>query len=111
MAYVIKLFTTLSIVPELTNELMAAQCFIFFFGGFDTSSTVISMTLLELTMNLDIQRRLQEEIDNAIIENGGQVTYDMVKNMPYLHKVVQGQYSFFTLFILQLLDNNLQSWL
>lgn len=69
---------------------MTAQCFLFFVAGFDTSSLILSMTLLELAINTDIQKRLHEEIDTMTTENDSKITYEMLKRMPYLHKVVQG---------------------
>lgn len=77
--------------PEFTNELMTAQCFLFFVAGFDTSSLVLSMTLLELALNRDVQDKLQEEIDHYFKENGETITYEMIQQMKYLHKVVQGR--------------------
>ncbi len=76
---------------EMTTELMTAQCFVFFVAGFDTSSVVLSLTLLELAINQNLQKRLQTEIDEYIQKNDHQITYDMIKDMPYLHKVVQGK--------------------
>lgn len=76
----------------MSNELMTAQCFLFFVAGFDTSSLVLSMTLLELAVNREIQEKLQQEIDDKVSEYGGKISYEMIKNMTYLHMVVQGTY-------------------
>ncbi|XP_049535736.1 probable cytochrome P450 6a14 [Anopheles darlingi] len=72
----------------LTREELAAQVFIFFLAGFETSSTTMNFCLYELVKNPDIQERLREEINRAIDENGGEVTYDVVMNMPYLDNVI-----------------------
>uniref|UniRef100_A0A182IXD4 Uncharacterized protein n=1 Tax=Anopheles atroparvus TaxID=41427 RepID=A0A182IXD4_ANOAO len=69
------------------NEL-AAQVFIFFLAGFETSSTTMNFCLYELAKNPDIQERLREEINSAIEANGGEVTYDLVMNIPYLDNVI-----------------------
>ncbi|KAK9308090.1 hypothetical protein QLX08_001809 [Tetragonisca angustula] len=74
---------------ELTHELLAAQAFIFFTAGFETSSTTISNALYELALNQDIQKKLREEIRQFEVENGGEWKYETIKEMKYLHKVFQ----------------------
>ncbi|XP_053660251.1 probable cytochrome P450 6a21 [Anopheles marshallii] len=69
------------------NEL-AAQVFVFFLAGFETSSTTMNFCLYELAKNQDIQERLREEIERAIDDNDGQVTYEMVMNNQYLDNVI-----------------------
>ncbi|CAH1394735.1 unnamed protein product [Nezara viridula] len=72
---------------EFTNGLMAAQCFAFLFGGFETSSSVQSFCLYELAINQDIQMRVKKEIDEIIEQHGG-LTYQAVKEMEYLDMVI-----------------------
>ncbi|XP_052863097.1 cytochrome P450 6a2-like [Anopheles cruzii] len=69
------------------NEL-AAQVFIFFLAGFETSSTTMNFCLYELATNPDIQDRLREEINRAIEDNDNKVTYDLVMNMQYLDQAI-----------------------
>lgn len=66
---------------------MTAQIFIFFFGGFETSSTQMCIMAHELTINPDIQAKLQAEIDNVLAETNGQPTYEAINAMPYLDAV------------------------
>ncbi|KAK7867291.1 hypothetical protein R5R35_002118 [Gryllus longicercus] len=74
---------------ELTDNLLAAQVFVFFMAGFETTSTTMSFALHELAVNPDVQARLQEEVDAALQETDGRVTYDAVMKMEYLDKVIQ----------------------
>nr|CAD7440016.1 unnamed protein product [Timema bartmani] len=74
--------------PHLTVDEMAAQAFVFFIGGFETSSTTISYTLYEMAMNLSLQAKLQAEIDFTLDKHGGEITYEAVQGMEYLDKVV-----------------------
>lgn len=74
--------------PGLTIEELAAQCFVFFIAGFETSSTTMNFCLYELACNQDIQERLRDEIEKAIAANGGKVTYDLVMGLQYLDNVV-----------------------
>ncbi|KAI5646231.1 cytochrome p450 domain-containing protein [Phthorimaea operculella] len=69
---------------ELDNELMAAQAFIFFAAGFETSSSATSFTLHQLAYNLDVQKKVQEDIDRVLAEYDGKLCYDAVKEMTYL---------------------------
>ena len=47
--------------------------------------------MYQLAMYPDIQKRLQDEIDRTLKENGGKVTYEAVNNMKYLDMVVSGK--------------------
>ncbi|XP_047117123.1 probable cytochrome P450 6a14 [Schistocerca piceifrons] len=73
---------------KLNTGQLAAQCVVFFLAGFETSSTTMSFALHELALNPDIQKKLQQEVDETIQKSNGQLTYDDVMNMPYLDKVV-----------------------
>ena len=77
-------------ISEMTDDLMAAQAFVFFLGGFETSSTTISNALYELALNYSIQDKLRKEIKEELEKTGRELTYESVKNMKYLHKVFQG---------------------
>ncbi|XP_012267718.2 probable cytochrome P450 6a14 [Athalia rosae] len=65
----------------------AAQAFVFWLGGFETSSSTATHCLYELAFHQDIQDKLASEIKTVIEEFGG-VTYDSIAAMPYLHMVV-----------------------
>ena len=71
-----------------TTEELAAEAFLVFVGGFETSSTLMTFTLYELAMNPDIQERLREEITSGIEENDGKLTYDMLFGFKYLDMVI-----------------------
>ncbi|XP_058460161.1 probable cytochrome P450 6a14 [Malaya genurostris] len=72
----------------LTVDEMAAQCFVFFIAGFETSSTTMNFCLYELAKNPDIQEKLRHEIESAITRNDGKITYDLVMEMQYLDNVI-----------------------
>ncbi|PNF15724.1 Cytochrome P450 6k1 [Cryptotermes secundus] len=73
---------------EVTMDVIAAQAFVFFVAGFETSSTTMAFCLYELALNPGIQERLQAEIDSVSEQHGGNITYDSILDMQYLDKVV-----------------------
>ncbi|XP_077276291.1 putative cytochrome P450 6a13 [Temnothorax americanus] len=72
---------------DLTDNLIAAQAFVFFAAGFETSSTTISNALYELALNQKVQDNLRQEIDEMYAKHGENLTYDDIKKMDYLDKV------------------------
>ena len=70
---------------------LAAQAFIFFLGGFETSSSTMTFCLYELSLHQDIQDRLREEIDVVLQKHDGKLTYEGIQEMEYLDKVVSGR--------------------
>lgn len=76
---------------ELTDYDVYAQCLIFFFAGFDTVSTALSLTVYELALNPDIQDKLRKEIDNVWQECDGKLSYDALSKMKYMDMVVSGK--------------------
>lgn len=73
---------------ELTIEDMTAHAFGFFFGGFDTVSSLMSFAAHEIAVNPDVQARLRNEVDEVLQENNGELTYDKLNGMQYLDAVV-----------------------
>jgi cytochrome P450 len=76
---------------KLSAKELAAQAFVFFAAGFETSSTTMSFCLYELALNPDIQDRLRNEIDVVLKKHGNSVTYEGIQEMKYLDKVVSGK--------------------
>jgi cytochrome P450 family 6 len=72
-------------------EVIAAQVFVFFIAGFETSSSTMTFCLYELALNPNIQDRVRNEIDTVLKRHGGNITYESVFEMEYLDKVVNGK--------------------
>lgn len=66
---------------------MTAQAFVFFLGGFETTSTQMCIIAHELLLNQDVQKRLQDEIDEVLEKTNGKPGYDEIMSMPYLDAV------------------------
>jgi len=75
----------------LDNKLLAAQAFVFFLAGFETSSTTMGFALYELARNPDIQEKLAQEIKQSVAKDNGKITYDSLQEMKYLDMVVSGE--------------------
>ncbi|XP_046423561.1 cytochrome P450 9e2-like [Neodiprion fabricii] len=73
---------------KLSVEDMTAQAFIFFFGGFDTSSTLMSFAAHEVAINPEIQDKLRAEIDAVLEVVQGELTYEALHGMRYLDAVM-----------------------
>ena len=78
-------------ISELDDEDIISQAILFFLAGFDTSSTLLCFVSHLLATHSDVQKRLQEEIDKTLQENGGRFTYEAVHSMKYLDMVVSGE--------------------
>ncbi|CAL7933199.1 unnamed protein product [Xylocopa violacea] len=72
---------------KLTDTLLTAQAFVFFVAGFETSSTTMTHALYELALNVDVQKKLRQEIKEHYKKNNGELKYEDIKDMPYLDLV------------------------
>nr|XP_034187550.1 probable cytochrome P450 6a13 isoform X1 [Osmia lignaria] len=73
---------------ELDENSIAAQAFVFFAAGYETSSNTIAFCLYELALNAEIQERTRRDIQDAIDNRDGKLTYDAVQDMKYLDMVI-----------------------
>ncbi|XP_063229262.1 probable cytochrome P450 6a13 [Bacillus rossius redtenbacheri] len=73
---------------EITDGLLAAQCYIFFVAGFETSSTTISCCLHELSVNTAVQDRLRREVATVLRRHDHQLNYEALQEMKYLDQVI-----------------------
>lgn len=77
------------------NEL-AAQVWVFYAAGFETSSSTMSFCMYELARNIECQRKVQEEIDAISQKYNGAITYDSLNEMKYLESCIDGNIIRFT---------------
>ncbi|XP_073954724.1 cytochrome P450 6B7-like [Choristoneura fumiferana] len=70
---------------EFDDLLIAAQVFMFFAAGFETSSSATSYTLHELAHYPECQRKCQKEIDEVLSRYDNKLSYEALKEMKYLN--------------------------
>lgn len=73
---------------ELSILDMTSQAFIFFLGGFDSTSTLMSFLAYEIAVNPHIQKKLQNEIDKILEDANGQPSYEAINGMVYLNATI-----------------------
>uniref|UniRef100_A0A182S591 Uncharacterized protein n=1 Tax=Anopheles funestus TaxID=62324 RepID=A0A182S591_ANOFN len=76
------------IVGRLSGDEIAAQAFIFFTAGFETSSSAMTYTLYELALNQELQQRARDCVMDALEKHAGVLSYESSKNMLYLDQCI-----------------------
>jgi cytochrome P450 family 6 len=76
---------------KFTLNQLAAQCFLFFVGGFETSSSASSFVLYNLAVHQDVQERLREEVKRVLAKHDDKISYEALNEMKYLQMVVDGE--------------------
>ena len=67
----------------LNEDHIIATALVLLIAGYDTTALTMSNAIFMLTLNPECQRRLQEELDEADINN-----YATLQNLPYLDAVI-----------------------
>ncbi|KAF2906077.1 hypothetical protein ILUMI_00104 [Ignelater luminosus] len=73
---------------SLTMSELAAQAFVFFLAGFETSSTALTFCFYELVANLDVQEELRKEIKDILGKYNDKLTYEAMVEMTYMDKCI-----------------------
>ncbi|KAK4873038.1 hypothetical protein RN001_015067 [Aquatica leii] len=72
----------------LTMEELTAQSIIFMVGGYETSSATSTYLLYEFAHNEELQEKARQEVLKALSDSNEELTYDLVKQLPYLQMCV-----------------------
>ncbi|CAJ0962321.1 unnamed protein product, partial [Mesorhabditis belari] len=75
------------IIRRMLEEEVVMQCFVFLLAGFDTTSSALSYSTWYLAKHPQIQRRLQEEIDQVYGEE--EISYDGLGELKYMDCVLK----------------------
>lgn len=68
----------------MDDKLVAAQAFLFFAAGFETSASATSYTLHLLAQHQEAQERARAEVLVALERHNGVITYEAINEMTYL---------------------------
>uniref|UniRef100_A0A336KY81 CSON001397 protein n=1 Tax=Culicoides sonorensis TaxID=179676 RepID=A0A336KY81_CULSO len=92
MDLLIKMYDKAKIDNDLSKGLtlneIAAQAWVFFLAGFETSSTAMSYTLYELAQNMELQEKARQNILSALKAYDGQITYESLQDMTFLEQCI-----------------------
>ncbi|XP_075216332.1 putative cytochrome P450 6a13 isoform X2 [Lycorma delicatula] len=70
------------------EDFVAANIFMFFSAGYDSSAKVCTFCLFELAANETIQNKAREEVIDVLKMYDGNLTLDAIQKMTYLEQVV-----------------------
>ncbi|XP_077870418.1 cytochrome P450 3A29-like [Saccoglossus kowalevskii] len=79
--------SSMKIHKGFTRDEIVGQSLLFFFAGYETTSTLLAFVCYNLATNPEVQDTLHKEIDNVMLSYE-EVGYDAVSDMTYLDMVV-----------------------
>lgn len=74
-----------------TMEQLAAQVYLFFAAGYETTATTLMFCLYELALHKEVQNKVREEI-RSVLSHHGKLSYDSIQDMKYLAQVLDGKF-------------------
>lgn len=80
---------------HLSIEECAAQFFLFFYIGYETTSALMSFLLFELAKNREIMKKAQSDIDRALNKHNWKWSLECLNDMTYLSQCITGKYYLF----------------
>ncbi|CAD7079271.1 unnamed protein product [Hermetia illucens] len=72
----------------LTIDEVVANSFIFFFAGFETSSTTLTVALYHLAKNPNIQKQARAEISTVLSKHDNKLSYEGLAEMELLERIL-----------------------
>lgn len=76
-------------LESISMETITAQAFIFYIAGQETTGSTAAFTIYELAQHPEHLKRLQDEVDETLQQNNGQITYDVLNKMKFLELCIQ----------------------
>ncbi|XP_075145641.1 putative cytochrome P450 6d5 [Haematobia irritans] len=70
-------------LPSISVESIAAQLFLFYVAGFETSAATIAFTLYELSKYPEWLQKAQDDVEQALAKHES-ITYEALKDMKFL---------------------------
>jgi len=63
---------------------------VFFFAGFETTSSALTYAMMEMARNPLIQQKARENIESVLEKHNGVMSYQALQEMNYLDWILQG---------------------
>ena len=79
------------VISGVTFEQLAEQALVFFTAGLETSSTTLTFALHELATHPAVQDKLRLEINKVLKKHKGELSYEALEEITYLHQVFMGK--------------------
>lgn len=79
--------------PEtsLSIEEIGGNLYIFFIAGADTSTSVVTYTLLELAKNPQVYEKVRQDVLETLKKHNNEYGYDSIQSMKYLNMCIRGK--------------------
>lgn len=77
--------------PAFTFDEVVAHTMSFFLASYNNSTTSLTFSLYELSINRDVQTRARQCIEAALKKYNGQFTFEMMMDMPYIDQIIEGE--------------------
>lgn len=71
-------------MKTMTIEFIAAQVFLFFIAGNETTAGTTSYCMFELGRKPELMKRARDEIRSVLAQHNGEVTYESLKQLPFV---------------------------
>ncbi|XP_070496893.1 cytochrome P450 6d3-like [Chironomus tepperi] len=84
-----KIKTSAKDAKSMSYEQIAANIFIFYIAGTESSSSTIAYTLYELTQNEDLMERAKMDILETLERHDGKITYESIMEMKFIDLCVK----------------------
>lgn len=73
----------------MTYEEIAAQVFVFYIAGSESSSSTVAYTMYELTQNERLMERAREDIKSTLAKHAGELSYESIMDMKFIDLCVK----------------------
>lgn len=74
---------------SMSFEQIAGQVFLFYIAGNETSTSTIGYTLYELSQDVNLMLRAQQDVERTLEKHNGQLTYEAVNDMQFIDLCVK----------------------
>lgn len=75
----------------MTETQITGTCTVFFIEAYETSANTLSLALYNLAKHHHIQVELAQRIQESLVANNNEITFDLIHKHEYLEKVACGK--------------------